>query len=202
MMPTSLEDFVGQTHLLGPAGPIRAMIDNGRLHSMIFYGPPACGKTSLAELLAKHFHYRYARTHAATISNEEIKKVLDEAKSFLSSSPTLVFVDEIHRLTRPKQDLFLASMEEGDIILIGATTENPYFVLQPAMRSRLFIYEFKPHTRDELKTILYRAFEKDDFLKKSEVKLAPDAEDYLLSVSSDARVMLGNVLLRRPAPGR
>ncbi|MFN3659685.1 MAG: replication-associated recombination protein A, partial [Brevinematales bacterium] len=190
MMPASLEDFVGQTHLLGPEGPIRAMIDNGRLHSMIFYGPPACGKTSLAELLANRFHYRYVHTHAATISNEEIKKILDEAKNGLSSNPTLVFVDEIHRLTKPKQDLFLASMEEGDIILIGATTENPYFVLQPAIRSRLFIYEFKSHTREELRIILHRAFEKDDFLKKSEFKLALDAEDYLLSISSDARMML------------
>lgn len=193
MMPSSFEEFIGQNHLLGPDGPIRAMIDNGRLHSMIFYGPPASGKTSLAKLLANHFHYRYVETNAATISNEQIKTILDEAHNFLSSNPTLVFIDEIHRLTKPKQDLFLASMEEGDIILIGATTENPFFILQPAMRSRLFIYEFKPHTRDELKLILSRAFEKDEFLKKTEVVLTPEAEEYLLSVSIDPRIMLNTL---------
>ncbi|MCX7881649.1 MAG: replication-associated recombination protein A [Brevinematales bacterium] len=193
MMPTSLDEFIGQSHLLGPKGPIRAMIEQGRLHSMVFYGPPACGKTSLAELLAKHFHYRYVRTHAATISNEEIKNILDEARNTLSTTPTLVFVDEIHRLVKPKQDLFLASMEEGDIILIGATTENPYFVLQPAIRSRLFIYEFHPHSREELHTILLRAFERDEFLKKSEVTLTFEAKEYLLSVSTDARIMLNTL---------
>lgn len=107
--------------------------------------------------------------------------------------PYSTLIDEIHRLTKPKQDLFLASIEEGNIILIGATTENPYFVLQPALRSRVFIYEFKPHTKEELKTILYQAFEKDDFLKKSEVKLASEAEDYLLAIANDARSLL-NIL--------
>ncbi len=193
MMPTSIEDFIGQRHLLGSEGPIRAMLEHGRLHSMIFYGPPASGKTSLAELLAKHLHYRYVRTHAAMVSNDEIKKILDEAHTTLATSPTLVFVDEIHRLIKPKQDLFLASMEEGDIILIGATTENPYFVLQPALRSRLFIYEFLPHSRSELKEILDRAFQRDEFLKKSEVTLTSEAEDYLLRVSPDARVMLNTL---------
>jgi len=193
MMPATLEEFVGQTHLLGEEGPIRAMIEHGRLHSMIFYGPPASGKTSLAELLARHFHYRYVRTHAATLSSEEIKKILDEARATLDVTPTLVFVDEIHRLVKPKQDLFLASMEEGEIILIGATTENPYFVLQPALRSRLFIYEFKPHSREELKTILTRAMHKDEFLQKTRITLAPDAEDYLLSVSTDARILLNTL---------
>ncbi|URA09945.1 replication-associated recombination protein A [Thermospira aquatica] len=193
MMPTSIEDFIGQKHLLGPEGPIRAMVEHGRLHSMIFYGPPACGKTSLAELLAKHLHYRYIKTHATTVSNDEIKKIVDEAHTSLTTSPTLVFVDEIHRLVKPKQDLFLPSIEEGDIILIGATTENPYFVLQPALRSRLFIYEFQPHSHEELHEILERAFQKDEFLKKSEVTLTPEAKDYLLRVSPDARVMLNTL---------
>jgi len=194
MMPKKLEEFVGQNHLLGENGPIRAMIQHGRIHSLIFYGPPACGKTTLAELLSKLLEYPFVRVHASVVSNEEIKTILDQAHSpSLTTTPTVVFVDEIHRLTKPKQDLFLASMEEGDIVLIGATTENPYFVLQPALRSRLFIYELKPHTREELRTILHRAFERDEFLQKMKAELTPNAEEYLLSVSQDARIMLNTL---------
>jgi len=106
---------------------------------------------------------------------------------------TILFVDEIHRLIKPKQDALLSAMENGELVLIGATTENPYFVLQPALRSRLFIYEFKPHTKEELETILDNALKRDSVLSNLSISIEKEAREYLLEISADSRILL-NIL--------
>ncbi len=188
MMPDNLGEFVGQTHLVGKNKPIRVMLENKIIHSMIFYGPPATGKTSLAEIIAKEMNYNFFNTNALTLDNDEIREILKHAKD--STNKTIVFIDEIHRLNKPKQDIFLSSLEHGELIIIGATTENPYFVLNPALRSRVFIYEFFPLTPEEKKTILYNAINKDEFLIKFKIELSEEALTFLVENIADARQML------------
>jgi putative ATPase len=204
MMPRTLGDFFGQTHLVGKGKPITAAIENKTIQSMIFYGPPATGKTSLAEIISQEMNYSFVSTNATTINTDEIKKILNDAENrSLAGARTIVFVDEIHRLIKPKQDAFLSSLETGEVIMIGATTENPYFILQPALRSRAFIYEFKPHTKDDLEKILDHALKNDKLLSKIQVHFAGDCRDFLLEISGDARRLLNTlelaVLSKTPA---
>ncbi len=188
MMPLSIEDFVGQKHLIGEGKPIRVMLLNKVIHSMIFYGPPATGKTSLAEVIAKTLDYNFIKTNALTLDNEEIRLIFKTAKN--SEKKTILFIDEIHRLNKPKQDAFLSELENGEIVIIGATTENPYFVINPALRSRVFIYEFFSLTQEEKKKILENAISKDEFLKNIDIFLTEEAIDFLVNKSGDVRQML------------
>ncbi|MGA2143049.1 MAG: replication-associated recombination protein A, partial [Brevinematales bacterium] len=194
LMPKTLESFIGQEHLTGEGKPIRAMIDNKTIYSMIFYGPPATGKTSLAEIIAGELKCSFIRTNALQLDNDGIRKILASAEErSLAGVRTIVFIDEIHRLIKPKQDAFLSSLENGEIAVIGATTENPYFVMQPALRSRLFIYEFKPHTREDLEKILDNAISDDTVLSKFKIEFGSGARDLLIGLSGDARRLL-NIL--------
>ncbi len=204
MMPTALAGFFGQTHLVGKGKPVSTALENRTIHSMIFYGPPATGKTSLAEIISRELHFRFVPTNATTLTTDEIKKMLAEAESRATAGErTVIFIDEIHRLIKPKQDAFLSSLESGEVTVIGATTENPYFILQPALRSRVFIYEFFPHTREDLEKILDYAMTADGFLKKIRIAFQPGAREHLLDVSSDARRLLNTlelaVLSKTPA---
>ncbi len=194
MMPKTLDEFRGQEHLLADGKPISTMIANGILHSMIFYGPPATGKTSLAQIIANSMKARFVSTNALTLDNDAIRNILKEAEYRLREGVrTIVFIDEIHRLIRPKQDAFLSSLEYGTIVLIGATTENPYFILQPALRSRLFLYEFKMLGRPELETILDAALKSDSILSQIAVQLTKEARERLLEISADPRMMLNTL---------
>lgn len=204
MMPKTLEGFFGQSHLVGNGKPISAAIENKTIQSMIFYGPPATGKTSLAEIISEELNFSFVSTNATTINTDEIKSILYKAENnALSGTKTIVFVDEIHRLIKPKQDAFLSSLETGQIIMIGATTENPYFILQPALRSRVFIYEFKPHTRDDLRKILDRAVKTDKLFAGTKIVFKDNSDDYLIDISGDARRLLNTlelaVLSKAPA---
>lgn len=204
MMPRTLEGFFGQTHLVGKGKPISAAIENKTIQSMIFYGPPATGKTSLAEIISQELNFSFVSTNATTINTEEIKGILYKAgNNALSGTKTIVFVDEIHRLIKPKQDAFLSSLETGEVIMIGATTENPFFILQPALRSRVFIYEFKPHTKDDLKKILDHALRTDKLFAGCEIVFKDDCREFLIEISGDARRLLNTlelaVLSKAPA---
>lgn len=191
MMPKTLADFAGQKHLTGPGKPISVMIQNQTLHSMIFFGPPATGKTSLAEIIAHEMNCRFIRTNALTLDAEEIRSILAAADQHaLTGEKTIVFIDEIHRLIKPKQDAFLSSLEHGKIVIIGATTENPFFVLQPALRSRVFIFEFKAHERSDLEWILDRTLASDPLFKERPVEFSGNARDILLDKTQDARRLL------------
>ncbi len=194
MMPKNLSEFVGQDHLIKQGKPIFTMIQNKSIHSMIFYGPPATGKTSLAEIISNELHYSFIKTNALTLDSDSIKLILKDAgNKALTGTKTVVFIDEIHRLIRPKQDAFLSSLENGEIIIIGATTENPYFILQPAFRSRVFIYEFKPHTINELDQILDMAMKNDPVISRLSIEFQTDTRDYLIEISGEARRLLNTI---------
>ena len=192
MAPQTFDTYEGQELLVGEDGIIKAMVARKMVQSMLFYGPPASGKTGLARLIAAEIDAEYLSVNALTLSSDDIREIIKKADGFRNSGRrTVLFIDEIHRLTRPKQDAFLSAVETGIIILIGATTENPYFALQPALRSRLLVFEFKALERSHLKKILYRAIDHDVLLKEIGVSITDEAADFLITKSSDPRSMLG-----------
>ena len=147
MRPKKLEDIVGQQHLVAPGKILARMVTAKLLSSMILYGPPGTGKTSIASAIAGSTKYAFRMLNAATDSKKELEMVAEEAKI---SGTVILLLDEIHRLTKPKQDFLLPHLEKGSIILIGATTENPYITINPAIRSRTQIFEVKPLTEEDI----------------------------------------------------
>lgn len=156
MRPQSLEQFVGQTHLLGPGKLLRRLIDADRLGSVIFFGPPGCGKTTLASLLAGIGKKSYARLSAITDGVAQLRQVLSEAKERVETGrgKTVLFIDEIHRFNKTQQDALLGDVESGVIDLVGATTSNPYFAINSALISRSQIFQFQPLTEAEIAQML------------------------------------------------
>ena len=159
MRPASLDEFVGQSHLLASGKPLRRAIDQGILHSMILWGPPGTGKTTLAQLMADKTHARFERLSAIFSGVKDIRKVVEEAKAAREANhqATILFIDEVHRFNKAQQDVFLPFVEDGTFILIGATTENPSFELNSALLSRTRVYVLKRLTDDELLQILQGA---------------------------------------------
>ncbi|MBG9985629.1 replication-associated recombination protein A [Facklamia sp. DSM 111018] len=156
MRPTHIDQVLGQEHLVGPGKIIRRMVEAKRLSSMILYGPPGTGKTSIAAAIAGTTRYAFRQLNAATDAKKDLEVVVAEAKM---SGTVILLLDEIHRLNKVKQDYLLPHLENGRIILIGATTENPYIAINPAIRSRAQIFEVKPLTPDQIKLGLQRAIE-------------------------------------------
>ena len=154
MRPTCLEEVVGQQHLVAPGKIIARMIAAKQLSSMILYGPPGIGKTSIASAIAGTTKYAFRTLNAATDTKKELQIVIEEAKM---SGTVILLLDEIHRLDKPKQDFLLPHLENGRVILIGATTENPYIAINPAIRSRTQIFELIPLTSEEIHQALNRA---------------------------------------------
>ena len=147
MRPRQLEDILGQEHLVGPGKIIQRMVQAKRLTSMILYGPPGIGKTSIASAIAGSTRYAFRTLNAATDGKKELEQVVEEAKF---SGTLILLLDEIHRLNTTKQDFLLPHLESGRIILIGATTENPYIAINPAIRSRVQIFELKPLSPEQV----------------------------------------------------
>jgi putative ATPase len=190
MMPESLDEFVGQTDLLGKGKPLRRLIEEERIVSLILYGPPGTGKTALAKIIANRIGSRFIFLNAVTAGVKEIREVVSYA---VSDSP-VVFIDEIHRFNRLQQDALLPHVESGNIILIGASTENPYFALVPALASRSMIFEFKPLTKEEIITILKRALSAPKGLGEYQVEVEEGVLEFISIMSSgDARKAL-NIL--------
>lgn len=158
MRPIALDDFVGQTHLLGIGKPLRQAIESGILHSMILWGPPGTGKTTLAKLMAQNANAHFEKLSAVFSGVKDIREVMERAKQ--QTEPTILFVDEIHRFNKTQQDAFLPFVEDGTFILIGATTENPSFELNNALLSRARVYVLKPLAEEELLQILQNALKK------------------------------------------
>ena len=147
MRPTSLNELVGQEHLIGEGMPLRRCIEQNKLFSMIFYGSPGCGKTTLAMILANELNRPYRLFNAVTGNKKELDTIFEEAKYF----PGLVLIiDEVHRLNKDKQDLLLPHVENGLVTLIGATTSNPLFAINPAIRSRTHLFEVKPNSKEDV----------------------------------------------------
>ncbi len=188
--PTTIEDIIGQEHLVSPGGVLYAMAQAKEMYSMIFFGPPGTGKTTTAMILAKQLNRPYCLFNAVTGTKKDLDIIYAEAK--LSVGLVLI-MDEVHRLNKDKQDTLLPYMEEGLITLIGATTSNPYFSINPAIRSRCHLIEFKSLTEDNLMTIMRRAIDLPEGLDHTLV-ISDDLLEAIASTSNgDARYAL-NVL--------
>ena len=159
MRPASVEELVGQQHLLGPESPLRRALEEGQPHSMILYGPPGTGKTTIARLMAEHANAAFEEISAVNAGRAEVRQVLERADHRLAASgePTIFFLDEIHRFNKAQQDALLPAVEEGLVTLIGATTENPYFEVNSALLSRTRIYELHLLDDDDVMALLRRA---------------------------------------------
>lgn len=194
MRPKKLEDIVGQQHLVAPGKILARMVSAKLLSSMILYGPPGTGKTSIASAIAGSTRYAFRMLNAATDSKKELEKVAEEAKI---SGTVILLLDEIHRLTKPKQDFLLPHLEKGSIILIGATTENPYITINPAIRSRTQIFEVKPLTEDDIDQAIKRALtDKENGLGDQNVGLTDEARLHLTRVThGDLRSALNGLEL-------
>jgi putative ATPase len=195
--PTEIDELVGQDHILAPDSMLRKAIEEDKVSSMIFWGPPGSGKTTIARIIAARTRAAFVSFSAVTSGIKEIKEVMAEAKYQRSSfgRKTILFIDEIHRFNKAQQDAFLPYVEDGTVILIGATTENPSFEVNSALLSRLRVYVLNALDRDDLMKILDRSIaDEEKGLGKEDIDLPPDAKEFLIEVSDgDARVML-NVL--------
>jgi len=190
--PETFEEILGQEHLLGPNGPITRQILQGRLFSMVLFGPPGSGKTTIARLFAKKFSADFVSFSATTSGIVEIKKFMEdvEKKRSLFNRDTIIFIDEIHRFNKAQQDAFLPYLEKGTIILIGATTENPSFELNSSLLSRVKVYMLNPLSFDDMKKILKRALTSPKGLN-NEYEITEEALDFIANISDgDARVAL------------
>lgn len=197
MRPTSLGEYINQTHLVGDGAPIKTMLDAKRLLSMILWGPPGTGKTTLANLIAELSGRRLFSLSAISSGVKDVREVIDKAQNqtlFSGEGQPILFIDEIHRFNKSQQDSLLGAVEKGYITLIGATTENPSFEVVPALLSRCQVYVLKDLSKDDLVTLMHNAIEKDHILSKKKITLAET--DALLRYSGgDARKVLNGLEL-------
>ncbi len=191
MRPRDLDEFVGQSHLLGVGSALRVAIESGEPHSAIFYGPPGTGKTTLARIIAARVEGAFEELSAVNAGRAEVREVIARAEERRGSGrPTIFFLDEIHRFNKAQQDALLPAVEEGLITLIGATTENPYFEVNSALLSRAQIYEFRPLTEGEIADLLRRALSDERGLPEAPAVPAEALQMLAARSGGDARVAL------------
>ena len=196
MRPTTLDDYVGQRHLIGPGAVLRRMIDNGNISSIILWGPPGVGKTTLAKIISHKLERPFYTLSAISSGVKDVRDVIEKAKQscFFNPAPPLLFIDEIHRFSKSQQDSLLAAVEEGVVVLIGATTENPSFEVISPLLSRCQVYVLRPLDQDDLLALYDRVTKQDEILKERRLKLAEN--NALLRFSGgDARKFLNIIEL-------
>src|SRR6267378_111385 len=205
MRPKDLDEFVGQSHLVGKGRVLRRAMEAGQLPSMILWGPPGTGKTTLAAIGAKRTESRFVAISAVASGVAELRKIIEESRKLrqLTNQGTVLFIDEIHRFNKAQQDVVLPYVENGDVTFLGATTENPSFEVNSALLSRSRVYVLQPLSEEDVRTIVRRAMADERGLA-GKVSLTAEAEDALVAVSNgDARVALNALELAfdASAPG-
>src|SRR5574344_26325 len=191
MRPRTLDDYVGQKHLVGQGAVLRKMIESGRIPSFILWGPPGVGKTTLAQIIASRLEAPFYTLSAISSGVKDVREVIDKAQDnrlFYPSAPIL-FIDEIHRFSKSQQDSLLGAVEKGIVTLIGATTENPSFEVIRPLLSRCQVYVLKSLNDEELLTLLHRALTEDVYLKSLNIELK-ETEALLQYSGGDARKLL------------
>ncbi|WP_300726103.1 replication-associated recombination protein A [uncultured Rikenella sp.] len=194
MRPTTLEQYIGQTHLVGPEGVLRKLVASRNLSSFILWGPPGVGKTTLAQIMARSLERKFFTLSAINAGVKEVREVLEKAKSsrFFDSAPPVLFIDEIHRFNKAQQDSLLGAVEQGVVTLIGATTENPSFEVIRPLLSRCQVYILKPLAEDDLRALLDRVIKEDIYLKEREIRIEETGALFAFS-GGDARKLLNIV---------
>lgn len=198
LRPKILSDFIGQSNILGKNAPLRSMLDSKFICSMILWGPPGSGKTTLAGIIANTFDYEFYHISAVSAGVKELREIIDKTnaglKYYQEPKTVILFIDEIHRFNKSQQDLLLHSIEEGRLILIGATTENPSFEINPPILSRVSVFILAPLSENDLNKIARRALSIDTVLSKKNIILEESGANALIRYSgNDARVMLNTL---------
>lgn len=206
MRPKNLDEFVGQSHIVGEGKYLNRLLKSGRVFSMIFYGPPGVGKTTLAEIFAGLSGYKFVRISAVTSGVKELRELLKTAEDDLkfNNVKTILFIDEIHRFNKSQQDALLPFVEKGLVTLIGATIENPYFEVNSALLSRCQLINLEPLEEEDLLLLIERALSEENGLKHLNVRLSEDAKKTLILLAgNDARSLLNNLeIAALSTPGR
>ena len=198
LRPTTLDEVVGQEHIIGKGKLLYRAIKADKLSSILFYGPPGTGKTTLAKVIANTTSAEFMQINATSAGKKDMEDVVQKAKdnSGMYGKKTILFIDEIHRFNKGQQDYLLPFVEDGTVILIGATTENPYFEVNAALLSRSIIFELHPLSAENIKTLLQRAVSDEKGLAAYKAKIDPDALDFLAEISGgDARMALNAIEL-------
>jgi len=196
MRPKTLEEYVGQEHVLGEGKILYRTIKADRLSSIILFGPPGCGKTSLARVISETTKYKFYKINAVTAGVSDIKRVVEETKNFMlnPAGKSILFIDEIHRFNKLQQDALLPYVENGTVILIGATTENPYFEVNKALISRSMVIKLNPLTEENVYTVLKNAITRKDGLGEYNIKIEDKTLRKLAQISNgDVRTALNGL---------
>ncbi len=196
MMPKTLEQYVGQEHILGKDKILYRTIKADRLSSIILFGPPGCGKTSLARVISETTKYKFYKINAVTAGVADIKNVIEETKNVMLNpqGKSILFIDEIHRFNKLQQDALLPYVEDGTIILIGATTENPYFEVNKALISRSMVFKLNPLTKEDIVNVLKMSLEREDGLKSYDIKISNETIDKIADAANgDVRTALNGL---------